>query len=168
MREASEDGASTTSRKRKEPARDHDGGRERERDSHRDRGKDYEKDSRSSKHYHRGGHDADYDGGHGHRSSSRRDYGKDRDKDYVRDDKDYNRSSKRHDDKDDGRRRDRDGKGANAFPNREWDDIPRGETRDRSTSVRGEDKVLDERAEKARNVLLRFQNATDSNMLTEG
>src|SRR6202051_235776 len=109
---ASEDGGSTTSRKRKEPTREHekdkererererdrDRDRERERDSHRDRGKDYEKEPRSSKHYHRGGgHDAEYEASHGHRSTHR-DY-KEREKDYtaVREEKEREyRSSKHH------------------------------------------------------------------------
>jgi pre-mRNA-processing factor 40 len=92
-------------------------------------------------------HDAEYDGGHGHRSSHR-DY-KERDKDYTaaREEKDreYSRPPKHHD-REDGRKRererDRERKG------REWDDVPRGIGRDRSVSVRGEDRIHDERAEK--------------------
>jgi len=145
---ASEDGGSATSRKRKEPVREHekekDRDRERERESHRDRGKEYEKESRTSKHYHRGGHDADHDVGHGHRSSHR-DYGKERDKDYTRDEKDreYGSRPSKHHERDDGRKREREKRGSGGHV-----DATRGDVGERSVSVRGEDRHYEERAEK--------------------
>lgn len=147
----SEDGASTTSRKRKEPPREHDKERDkdrgdRERDSHRDRGKEYDKDSRS-KHYHR--HDSDYDAG-GHRSSHR-EYAKEKEHS-SRDDKDrdYGRSSK-HYERDDGRKRERERERKGYR-----DEAPKEEVRERERSVpaaRGEDRIYDDRAEK---VVLHF------------
>ncbi|KAF8967718.1 hypothetical protein BDZ97DRAFT_506785 [Flammula alnicola] len=133
MRETgSDDGGSTTSRKRKEPARDRDDERERgerekdrdrerdrggdrekrDRDSHRDRdrerererdrGKDYERGARSSRHHHR--YD-DYEAEHRHS----RDYGRDKDLDREKD-RDGYRSSKYHrDGEKEDRKKDRDG-----------------------------------------------------------
>lgn len=148
---ASEDGASTTSRKRKEPARDvrEDRDREkdkerererekererererekekdreyRERDKERDRGKDYDRGSRGSKHHHR--YD-DYD------ERRTREYGRDRERDREDRDKDGYRSSRR---REDDRRRDRDRRGSRAeYYGRDWDDTPKRE-RERSTS----------------------------------
>ncbi|KAF7977604.1 hypothetical protein HWV62_3214 [Athelia sp. TMB] len=133
----SEDGSATTSRKRKEPARD-ERDKDRERDSHRDRdrGKDYEKDARPSKHYHR--HDSEYEA---HRSSHR-EYSKD--KEYPRDerDRDYGRSSK-HYERDDGRKRERE---RDRKPYR--DEAPRDDTRERSLPARGDDRMDEDRVEK--------------------
>ena len=129
---ASEDGASTASRKRKEPVRGHEKDRG---DRERDRGMVYEKEGRSSKHYHRSD---DCNDRRGHRSSSNRD----KDREYSRDDKDrdYGNPSKSYD-RDDDRRRDRDKKGSTR-------NDPRRETRARSLSVKGNDRPSDERAEK--------------------
>ncbi|KAG6909336.1 hypothetical protein DXG01_000936 [Tephrocybe rancida] len=172
MREAaSEDGASTTSRKRKEPPRDHrdsdrdrdrgererekdrdrgdkDKDKDKERESHhrdrereRDRGKDYDRDARGSKHHR-------YDE-HEHRSS--REYGRgDRDKDYEKKHS-YHRDEERRKEKDSREER-RYGSG------RDWEEGPssgKGE-RERSASVYKEDskrdayddRIHDERAEK--------------------
>ncbi|KAG6865134.1 hypothetical protein C0991_004871 [Blastosporella zonata] len=167
MREAaSEDGASTTSRKRKEPPRDHRdsdrdrdrGDRERERDRgdkekdrephHRDRererertkdydrSKDYDRDGRGSKHHRYDEHD--------HRSS--RDYGRDRDKDYDKK-HGYHRDDDRRKEKDDRR-----------YGGRDWEDGPSGKgERERSASLYKEetskrdvydDRIQDVRAEK--------------------
>ncbi|KAF8637609.1 hypothetical protein AX17_002678 [Amanita inopinata Kibby_2008] len=188
MREAaSEDGASTTSKKRKEPPRDHREDRERDRDErggrerekerdkekekdreHRDRDRDrergererdrareHERDGRSSRHHHR------YDEYEGHGKSSR-DYGRERDKDYEREkDRDGYRSSKHYRDED--RKRDRDGrdrerKGSRSdFGSgygRDWDEPPRRDERERSTSIydeakdKSDDRHPEERAEK--------------------
>ncbi|PPR00511.1 hypothetical protein CVT26_009897 [Gymnopilus dilepis] len=163
MREtASDDGGSTTSRKRKEPGRDHDddhkerdkdrdrdrGDRDkRDRDSHRDRdrdrGKDYER-GRSSRHHHR------YDDYDERRHS--RDYARDKDKD-----RDEYRSSKYHrdGDKEEKRRdRDRDRKDRGSSHGRDWED-GKGTDRERSASVFKEDgkreadeKAHNDRAEK--------------------
>jgi pre-mRNA-processing factor 40 len=149
LREASEDGASTTSRKRKEPPRDHrDGERERERsekyreperDGHRV--KDFERDGRSRPAPR--GHD-EYDG------PSHRVYPRERDRDRERDknqsrerdrDKDSCRSSRHHRESEkDDKRRDR--KSSRA----EYGSISRGEgsgrkrdERERSASVYGEE-----------------------------
>ncbi|KAG6833234.1 hypothetical protein H0H87_009855 [Tephrocybe sp. NHM501043] len=167
MREAaSEDGASTTSRKRKEPPRDHRDGdrdrdrgdRERERERDRDRGdkdhhrdrerertkdydrsKDYDRDVRGSKHHRYEEHD--------HRSS--RDYGRgDRDKDY----------DKKHGyHRDDDRRKEKEGREDRRYGGRDWEDGPsvRGE-KERSASLYKEepkrdayeDRLQDDRAEK--------------------
>ncbi|KAF8623239.1 hypothetical protein AX15_006472 [Amanita polypyramis BW_CC] len=179
---ASEDGASTTSKKRKEPAREHrdererdkeDKGREREKDrdrerekdrEHRDRdrdrerdrdkARDYERDSRSSRHHHR------YDDFDGHRSS--RDYGRERDKDYERDkDRDGYRSSRHYRDDDRKREknnhRDRKGSRSDYGPGygRDWDEPVRRDEREQSSSVYGDEprdrrdeRHPDERAEK--------------------
>ncbi|KAG6813858.1 hypothetical protein H0H92_006265 [Tricholoma furcatifolium] len=177
MREvASEDGASTTSRKRKEPPRtsDHrDGERDRsererdrdrdrergdkDRDSHhreRDRGKDYERskdfdrETRGSKHHRYEEHE--------HRSS--RDYGRsDRDKDYEYGrgdrDKDYD---KKHYHRDDDRRKDKDSRDDRRYGSREDGSTGKGE-RERSVSGYSredakrdayEDRYSDDRVEK--------------------
>ncbi|TFK74967.1 hypothetical protein BDN72DRAFT_886082 [Pluteus cervinus] len=158
---ASEDGASTTSRKRKEPARDErdrekekekekerdkdrdrdrdrsEKEREKERDSHRererdrDRGKEYERDSRSSRHHRY----EDYEG-HGHRSS--REYGREREKEPEKDRDGYRSSRHSHyrDDKDERRRdgRDRERKASRTEYDREWEE--RGKyDRERSSSA---------------------------------
>ncbi|CAL1714843.1 unnamed protein product [Somion occarium] len=134
----SEDGGSTTSRKRKEPPRE-----ERERERDRERSKDrrhereekekephHERESRSSRHRHR--HD-DYDG---HERRSSRDYTRERDrgrdytkeKDYHPKDKDRDyayRSSKHHREYDDDKRRDRRssrGRGEYDEYRRDWDE----------------------------------------------
>ncbi|PFH51972.1 hypothetical protein AMATHDRAFT_74657 [Amanita thiersii Skay4041] len=174
MREAaSEDGASTTSRKRKDPPREHreererekedksrekerdrerekdreyrdrDRDRERERDRDRDRTRDYERD-RGSRHHHR------YDDYDGH-SRSLRDYGRERDKDHERErDRDGYRSSKHH--RDDDRKRDRDGRGRERKESRsdygstygrEWDEPPKRDEREHSSSVYGGDESRD-------------------------
>ncbi|KZT65748.1 hypothetical protein DAEQUDRAFT_768584 [Daedalea quercina L-15889] len=95
-REASEDGGSTTSRRRREPAKesrdDRDRDRARERD-HRERDTD-DKDTRSSR-SHRG-HD-DYDT-HGHRSS--KDYGRERDKAYYGREKDREKEREKEKERD--------------------------------------------------------------------
>jgi pre-mRNA-processing factor 40 len=125
MREASEDGASTTSRKRKEPPRelerDRDRERERERDRdrerdrerserdrdgerggarererERDRPKDYDRDRDSKSSKHHRGHD-EYDS-RGHRSS--REYTRERERDRDRDrDRDHARTIDKDDDR---------------------------------------------------------------------
>ncbi|KAF8909298.1 pre-mRNA-processing protein prp40 [Gymnopilus junonius] len=172
MREtASDDGGSTTSRKRKEPGRDRDdehrerdkdrdrerdrdrgGDREkRDRDSHRDRererGKDYER-SRSSRHHHR------YDEYDEHRHS--KDYGRERDKKDEKD-RDGYRSSKYHRDGDkEERKKDRERKERGSSHGRDWEDGGKGTDRERSASVlkedsqkrEHEDKGYNERAEK--------------------
>ncbi|EPQ56799.1 hypothetical protein GLOTRDRAFT_105293 [Gloeophyllum trabeum ATCC 11539] len=156
-KEASEDGGSTTSRKRKEPSsRDHreerdkdeerDRKREREREPHREREKEHE--PRGSRHHHRGYDDYE----HGSHRSSRdyrdrdrereRDYGKDKDKD-----REYYRSSKHYREQEldrerDGKRKDRRGSYSGG---REWEEAPGHATayeggaprpyRERSTSV---------------------------------
>ncbi|KAG6890015.1 hypothetical protein C0992_003360 [Termitomyces sp. T32_za158] len=149
---ASEDGASTTSRKRKEPPRDHRDGdrdrgdREREKDRDReshhrdrdrerdraDRAKDYDRDARGSKHDYR----------------SSRDHGRgDRDKDYE----------KKHGyHRDDDRRRDRDSRDDRKY-SREWEEGPGLKAeRERSAPLHKEDgkrdayddRLHDERGEK--------------------
>ncbi|KAJ3720988.1 hypothetical protein F5878DRAFT_617261 [Lentinula raphanica] len=136
LREAagSEDGGSTTSRKRKEPSRpehsherergdrerrDRDRDRERERDRdressyrerERERGRDY--DSRTSRHYRHDDYDRD-------RRSS---------KDY---DRDY-RSSKHHEKDDRRRERERGASRRSEYQSRDWDD--RREEREKSVS----------------------------------
>ncbi|KLO11520.1 hypothetical protein SCHPADRAFT_905943 [Schizopora paradoxa] len=156
-REASEDGGSTTSRRRKEPSDKHrDGERDRSRDHRdRDRDADYDRDDRdkdrSSRHHHRSGHDADYDSRRSERDYRDRD--RDRDRDYTRDrdgyrsrrdydarDRDRGRDKERdyrdRDDRDDRRRR-----GSHGVPSdRDWED-PRhtvahegGEKREREKS----------------------------------
>ncbi|KAI3600446.1 formin binding protein, partial [Moniliophthora roreri] len=142
LREAanSEDGGSTTSRKRKELSRDdrdhrdrdRDRDRERDRDrdrdrerSYRDRGKDYDRDSRDSRHHHR------YDDYDRSRRGSRSDYPSDRDRD-----RDYRPSKHSRDDRDDRRRdrdreRDRDRKSDYA---KDWEDSRRRSDRDKSVS----------------------------------
>lgn len=168
IREAalSDDGGSTTSRKRKEPVRGHDEERERDhkdrdrdrgdkrdRDAHRgDRERERTKDYRSSRHHHR--YD-DYDADHRHGPSAR-DYGREKD--------DY-RSSKYHRDEKDGydKKRDRDARdvrdprdgGRERRPSRDergtshpphWDEPPRGPPgRERSTSIYKDDYVRDKR-----------------------
>ncbi|KAF8347783.1 pre-mRNA-processing protein prp40 [Amanita rubescens] len=165
MREAaSEDGASTTSRKRKEPHREHrdererdkeDKGRDREKDRDRERDRDKEKDREyrdrdrerdrdrdRNRDYEREGrssrHHHRYDELDGHRSS--RDYGRERDKDYERDkDREGYRSSRHY--RDDDRKRERDGghrdrkSSHGAGYGRDWDEPPRREERERSASV---------------------------------
>ncbi|OBZ74184.1 Pre-mRNA-processing protein prp40 [Grifola frondosa] len=146
-REASEDGGSTTSRRRREPIKEtrevdrerERGERERDRDrEYREREREADKDShhekeRSSKHPR--AHD-DYDS-HAHRSSKdynrERDYAKEKtyypkEKERERErekDKDYYKSSRHHRDYDrDDRRRDRRGSRGDfdGFSNREWED----------------------------------------------
>lgn len=161
-REASEDGGSTTSRKRKEPARDRDVDRDHEKDDVRRKDRDHDKDAgRPSKHHR--GYD-DYDS-HGHRSSRDhrdRDYGRDREKDYYGKDKDRDhgyRSSKHHRDYErDDRRGSRRGDGY-----KDWDDVretvPYKEDREKSASTykeegggkrdrAPEERLHDERSEK--------------------
>ncbi|KAF9006017.1 hypothetical protein BDQ17DRAFT_1352580 [Cyathus striatus] len=155
MREvASEDGGSTTSRKRKEPSRDHrDGDREREREKERDRDRerdkererdrdrdplrdrdrDRERERDRGKDYDRGARGSrhhhryeDYDI-HGRRPS--RDYGRDKELDREKDREGY-RSSKHH--RDDDRRRDREGRERERRSSRagdygyarDWEDAP--------------------------------------------
>ncbi|KAG6869219.1 hypothetical protein C0993_009082 [Termitomyces sp. T159_Od127] len=149
---ASEDGASTTSRKRKEPPRDHResdrdrGDREREKDRDReshhrdrdrerdrsDRAKDHDRDARGSKHEYR----------------SSRDHGRgDRDKDY----------DKKHGyHRDDDRRKDRDSRDDRKY-SRDWEEGPGVKAeRERSAPLHKEDakrdqyddRLQDERAEK--------------------
>ncbi|KAF9054471.1 hypothetical protein BJ165DRAFT_1439062 [Panaeolus papilionaceus] len=164
----SDNEGSTTSRKRKEPARDHrDDDRERERDrgkdrdrdrdhdrdrdrrdrdSHhrerdRDRGKDYERSSRSSRHHHR------YDDYEDSRRGSR-DYV--RDKDFEREkDRDGYKSSKHRDDKDD-RRRDKESRPSRgergSSLGMDWEETPK---RDEGREKReNDDTSQSDRAEK--------------------
>lgn len=176
---ASEDGASTTSRKRKEPARDHRDGerdkekerdrdrdrgerereREKDREPHRERTKDYDRGTRSSRHHR-------YDDYETERRTSR-DYGREREKDVDREkDRDGYRSSKHHRDGErDDRKRDREGgrdrerkSSRGDHGSGYWEEPPLKKERERSTSVyRDEpprekrdhdDKVQDSRAEK--------------------
>ncbi|KII87520.1 hypothetical protein PLICRDRAFT_43174 [Plicaturopsis crispa FD-325 SS-3] len=150
---ASEDGGSTTSRKRKEPTRDHD--RDRDRDHRdKDRARDHEKEPRSSRYTHRDEHDS-----HGRRSS--RDYVKERarSKDYAKDvDKERDYKSSRH-----HRDADRDDRKRKSAYSREWEEHPHAvppvverEERARSTSVyrdevrdkHYDDRLYDDRSEK--------------------
>ncbi|KZT10033.1 uncharacterized protein LAESUDRAFT_722178 [Laetiporus sulphureus 93-53] len=127
-REASEDGGSTTSRKRKEPSKDE-----------QERGRDHREKDRELEHHDKRTHRVhdEYDS-HGRRSS--RDYANVRDRDYPREkayagrekerekekDRDYAyRSSRHHKEYErDDRRRDRRGSRADydAYGGREWDD----------------------------------------------
>ena len=184
---ASEDGASTTSRKRKEPARDHRDGerdkekerdrdrdrgerereREKDREPHRERTKDYDRGTRSSRHHR-------YDDYETERRSSR-DYGREREKDIDREkDRDGYRSSKHHRDSErDDRKRDREGgrdrerkSSRGDHGSGYWDEAPLKKERERSTSVyRDEpprekrdhdDKVQDSRAEKVKVIIAPF------------
>ncbi|KAG5652053.1 hypothetical protein H0H81_006473 [Sphagnurus paluster] len=160
---ASEDGASTTSRKRKEPGRDHrDGDRERgdrDREREKERDKDRERDRE-----HRG--DKDREPHHRERERDRKDY--DRGKDYDResrssrhhryDDHDARRGSREYgrekDDKDrdgykskhayhrdDDRRKDKDARDERRYGTRDWDEPPAREERERSVSVYRDDVV---------------------------
>ncbi|KDQ61667.1 hypothetical protein JAAARDRAFT_172033 [Jaapia argillacea MUCL 33604] len=174
-REASEDGASTTSRRRKEPStrehrdeperdrgeREKDRDRERERDSHRDR--DHE--SRSSKHHRRSGYDDQPRSSREHGGKDRdRDYGKDRDKDYSSKekdrDRDYYKSSKHHRDYEYEREGKEERRKERKSSRVDWEEpaVIAATSRERSTSVyrdeakekrdRPEDRVFDDRAEK--------------------
>ncbi|KAI0080143.1 pre-mRNA-processing protein prp40 [Panus rudis PR-1116 ss-1] len=174
-KEASEDGGSTTSRKRKEPHRD-DHERARSRD-YRDRDRDekdshHERESRSSKHHRHDDYDrhSSRDYGRGDRERAR-DYPKDKDYHPKDKDRDYGyRSSRHHRDYDDDRRRDRRGSRADYdYSRSDWDGAPPygsqeappyREGRARSTSAYPEeprekrertvyeDKIQEERAEK--------------------
>ncbi|KAK7033008.1 Pre-mRNA-processing protein prp40 [Favolaschia claudopus] len=151
LREAAEDddNGSVGSRRRKEPARDH------ERERERDRGKEFERDPRDGGRGGRGYHRRDdYDhGGPGpvHRSS--RDYGRDRDRDVDRErDKGWERE-RDYGGKKDARRdrggRDRKSSGAA----RDWDREPRrrsrsGPPREREKRDMYEDREADDRGEK--------------------
>lgn len=170
-REASEDGGSTTSRRRKDPRDAHDDDREKERDrarskdrDHRDREKDrdekdshHERESRSSRRHHK--HD-DYDKEvrRPSRDYSRdRGYSKDRGhyKDKERDhDREYYKSSRHHRDyeRDDRRRR---GSSRAEFDgySRDWDEPYPAETlpyheRERSASVYKEERDPREKRER--------------------
>ncbi|TFK39920.1 hypothetical protein BDQ12DRAFT_628985 [Crucibulum laeve] len=161
---ASEDGGSTTSRKRKEPAREHRDDRDRDRDrgerekdrephrehdreKDRERPKDYDRGgSRSSRHHHR------YDDYSERRHS--RDYARDKEPDRDKERDAYR--SKHH--RDDDRRRDRDvrERRGSAF-GRDWDEPSKRVDKERSTSLYREepaakrdyeDRQPDERAEK--------------------
>ncbi|KAI0028675.1 hypothetical protein K488DRAFT_58019, partial [Vararia minispora EC-137] len=159
LRELSEDGGSTTSRKRKEPShRDHDrDGRDREGDRDRDVDKDRERDR---------DRDRGHDRGRGDRGNGRfrddyrgRDYPAARERDWDAPPKDrygsYGGRGSRRDDRDRDRRRRDDGAYDERGRDRERD---RDRMSDRSTSVyRDEskrelthDERLDERAEKVR------------------
>ena len=171
MREVSEDGASSTGRKRKEPVRDYrekDRDRERHREPEREvqRGKEYERD-RTSRHYQRG-HD-EYEGAD--RRSSR-DYPREREreergKDHTKEpekEKEPYRSSKHHREPEkDDRRRDR------KIPRstgREWEEtstkreegVKSGSAHQEEPKEKREltcdEKVVDERADKARTLAL--------------
>ncbi|KAH7913872.1 hypothetical protein BJ138DRAFT_1133828 [Hygrophoropsis aurantiaca] len=145
MREAaSEDGASTTSRKRKEPPRDDkERDRDRDRDSYRDKPRDYdrdkEKESRSSRHHHRAQDDDSY-------THTSRDHGRDREKDYghSRGDRDREREHRsRHgrDERDerDERRRARRSPRPEHGHSRTWDEAPPHDGEDEPTE-RGREK----------------------------
>ncbi|KAJ8508895.1 hypothetical protein ONZ45_g8873 [Pleurotus djamor] len=148
LREASEDGNSITSRKRKEPARDRDE-KDREWDRDKDRDREREKEHERSSRHHRSVEDFDH---YTHRSS--RDHGRERERDRERDgerergrEKDGYRSRHyREEDKEDRKRR-----SAKAG---EWEDSPRGKTipRERSSSFHREERrdyeMDDGRAEK--------------------
>ncbi|TFK51650.1 hypothetical protein OE88DRAFT_1698706 [Heliocybe sulcata] len=142
-KEASEDGGSTTSRKRKEPStkdhrddrdKDEERDRKREREPYREREKEH--DARSSRHHSRRGYD-EYE--HPAPRSSReyrdrereRDFSKEKDKERDRT-RDYYRSSKHHrdfeydkerDDKPKDRRGSRSEYGS-AYGAREWEEVP--------------------------------------------
>ncbi|KAJ7619887.1 hypothetical protein B0H17DRAFT_1113867 [Mycena rosella] len=138
LREAAEDedGGSVGSRRRKEPVReghDRDRERERERERERDRGKEYERDVRGGRGYHRRD---DYDHGPGpvHRSS--RDYGRERERDREPDrERDFGGK------KDEPpRRRDR-GRERKSSGAKEWDDGKRDvRRRSRSSPPREREK----------------------------
>ncbi|KAF5383593.1 hypothetical protein D9615_003571 [Tricholomella constricta] len=164
MREvASEDGASTTSRKRKEPVRDHRDGdrdrdrgdRDREREKERDKDRDRERDrDRDREPHHRERerdrdrakdydrvkeYDRDARSSRHHRYDERRssrDYGRsERDKDDK--DRDGYKSSKHSYHRDDARRKDKDDR---KYGGRDWDDAPVVKVeRERSASVYKED-----------------------------
>ena len=167
-REISEDGGSTTSRRRKEPVKDREPERERE---HRDRDRDserdrhHDRDNRSDRD--RRAHDHDRDG---HARHSERDYGRERERDYPRDrssykdrererererdrerdrdkdrDRDYYRSSRHRDYDRDDRRRDHRG-------GRDWDEgysgqesVPPFRERERGDSLYRESDPRDKR-----------------------
>ncbi|KAF7770901.1 hypothetical protein Agabi119p4_6875 [Agaricus bisporus var. burnettii] len=160
MREAaSEDGASTTSRKRKEPHkehkeeregkeknRDHDRDRERDREREKEKEKEKEKD-RDYRERDRDRDRKDYDrrGSRHHRYDDyddrrARNYGRDRDREDR--DRDGYRPS-RHRDED--RRRDSGRKASRTdYYSRDWDATPKKE-RDRSTSVYQEEPAKEKR-----------------------
>lgn len=135
-REASEDGGSTTSRKRKEPStKDH---REHEKERERDRERDYPRGDRdrydrddgvrSSRNHHRA-HDAEYDG-----KRTDRDY--DRDRDYVREPKDRDRD----------RDRDRDSYRSRGY--REYEPRERGAERAARAKEKGREERRSSRGER--------------------
>ncbi|CCL99684.1 uncharacterized protein FIBRA_01705 [Fibroporia radiculosa] len=160
-REASEDGGSTTSRKRKEPTKDtRDGDRERDHREHRDRERDSERDyhdSRSTR-PHRGHEDHE---SHSHRSSKdyprERDYAKEKayhGREKERDKGDHAYKSSRHHreyERDDKRRDRKSTRGDHdGYGGRDWDegsaygqDAPPAPTyrddRERSASVYRDD-----------------------------
>lgn len=160
MREhTSEDGGSTTSRRRKEPIKDGERERDRERDRDRDyRDKDrdredrdshHERESRSSRHHR--GHD-EYDSRARHSS---RDYTRERElKDKKTKDSDY-KSSKHHKDLDRDERRRR-GSRADYDYGREWDEpasfppeVPYSDDREKSASVYKEERDPREKRERS-------------------
>ncbi|KAM6497038.1 hypothetical protein JOM56_007511 [Amanita muscaria] len=177
MREApSEDGASTTSKKRKEPHRDErerdrdDKGRDREREKDREREREKDRDYRDRdrerdrererererpRDYERDGrssrHHHRYDDFDGHRPS--RDYGRERDKDYEREkERDGYRSHKHY--REDDRKRERDGGHKERKSSRsdlghtkDWDEPPKKEERERSASLYG-DETKDKREDR--------------------
>ncbi|KAH9935883.1 uncharacterized protein BXZ73DRAFT_89380 [Epithele typhae] len=166
-REISEDGGSTTSRRRKEVVKDRDGDRERDRErDYRDRDREHDKergrdrDGRSDRRGDKDGYSRHSERDHG-RDGKDRDYSKDksykdrerdRDRDRERDRDHYRSSRHREHDRDDRRREHRSG--------RDWDDgysatdsVPpyrerdRGESDTREKRDRGsnEDRIPEER-----------------------
>ncbi|KAF6761533.1 pre-mRNA-processing protein prp40 [Ephemerocybe angulata] len=119
---ASEDGSATTTRKRKEPAREYREDREREKDRDRDRDRERDRDTHRDRYEKRRHHR--YDDYEPERRHSR-DYP--RDKDYDRDkEREGYRSTRHHRDEDKRPRdhRDRDRKGSRSEYYREYDDPP--------------------------------------------
>lgn len=149
MREAaSEDGGSTTSRKRKEPHKEYkeerEGGRDRDRDRDREREREREKDKdreyrerekdRDRKEYDRGTRSSRHHRYDDYDDRRSKDYGRERDRD-ERDRDGYKSSRHREDD----RRRDSGRKSSRAgVHGRDWDGTPKRE-RERSTSVYKDD-----------------------------
>ena len=143
LREQSDDGGSNSGRKRKEPAREHrDGERERERsdrqrEPERDsqRVRDYDRESRHSRHFQRGHEEYDTSDRRTSRDHNRdRDRDREKGKEHAKEgdkEKELYRSSKHHRESErDDRRRDR--KGLHSG-NKEWDDT--GSRRERSKSI---------------------------------
>ncbi|OJA09724.1 hypothetical protein AZE42_08800 [Rhizopogon vesiculosus] len=164
MREiASEDGASTTSRRRKEPERERekdrdrrdDRDRERDRDRDRDRERDRDRDrDRGSRHHHRD----DHDGYHGREKDGYNE--RERERDRGDRDRDHKRHGRDERDGRDGRDERKRRKGSKErVHSRNWDEAPpygedeeadhAGDRREKSREgKRSSDRAHSERAEK--------------------